>query len=369
MIVKGLDASVQKNPDIDYEWLCHEFAIEEIMKYFGVENAVLYINASVNLEFYEDISLYGYKLDTDKNKNFYVLPGYDHKIKDSQFDLNMEKVWRENKQKVSEGIPIVADIDMYYLNYVPEYHKMHATHSCILYGYSDDETTVNIIDYNYQEIHNVVIPIEDFLKARSSYIRFSLIPREDNPYHQCTVGNRWYELDRDGWNAAPLELLYKNVCLITERFTGTGDSSSNNNRTGLTRFINKVANKKYTGFTALKRLQDIVAEYQKTEGQHRIHFLIGVYDQLLRLKAKRRLLVYSLSTASKLIKADNLGEALECAKDVSFNWELLVKFMVKNRYSGTDESYVKVINKLSEVIDKEEKLSDALLKLKQSIDR
>jgi hypothetical protein len=367
--------------DIEYTFLCHEFCILKILQYYGVKQALFFINSSLAIEFYLMNNRLGFRMEVDQAYQRGILPDYNHKIKRYKLPRAMAvQAWKKNKRKVSQGIPLIICADIYYFQYSPIYQKVHTKHSILLHGYSEDGSHVNVTDAYAQFLFQEEVPLEQFLKARSSFIPFSPTFAEDNPNNLRKIGNTWYEVERDGWKADEMELLYKTVCLTADQLDGSYFRTfryklgKRNRRRAvisrifkmipIKRFKNHTFFEKYYGMAALRKLQEFIVAYREAERTLQVEFLNNLYWSFEKIKAKKELLRLYFEQASKFYPGSILQDLIEILKELVILWKIIMNLIIKNTYLQKKELYAKIIDRFNEIMVCEESFYEALIKMK-----
>ncbi len=326
--------------DDDYESFCTSNCICQILKYYRVKYAPFFINSSLSLTLVENEKAeFGYNLLFDRSL---VLSNFENKVKlNIPHNKSTIEVWEENKTKVREGIPLIVGVDIFNLKYTPYYRKYHSNHRVILCGYSEIQDYVTIIDH-YQWVYKGNIEIDSFFEARSS-----LCPKDDGPYSGRPINNVWLEVDSDGWEANPEELLFTTVFRSLEKYYN----------------INSYYKKSsYFGIDALKKILEIINQYKEIDKACNMVFFGKLHFDVLCLYTRLKLFKYYIRMSSSTVKLDILPKINEQIVEDLKEWELLLRLIIKAIYTKEDLLY-KIVNRLRKIIAIEEKRYDILIRL------
>lgn len=325
----------------EYESFCYQNCVKHVLEYYGVKNAPFIINSSLSLIVDRNQTYkYGYKILFNENARS-VLPEYSNKIR--RYFHNKENawdIWQINKSKIKRGIPLIAGVDIFYLNYVPFYNKKHSAHNVILNGYSDDEQYASVVDWYGPWFFKGNVEIAQFIEARAS-----INPNDGSNYSGCPIYNEWAEVDNVGWSSNILELLDRTIDLsIIQYFR------SNNQ-----------------GVSGLERLLEIIIDNKLSQKEFKSLFLQDLHNQLYNASKRKRMLKRYFCLASEQIKLNGLNEIIIALGDNIKAWEKLLLIILKASFSSKAEDYLKVIDKFNEMIHKEEIICNLLIKLRNEI--
>lgn len=129
-------------------------------------NPLIYIDASIKISDYMCQS-------HEQVSNIGLYKRYQNKVYVNYGDIN--KVWQADIKILTQGVPLIFDVDVYYLPYRPEYKKIHGSHGVICKSYIGEK--LELVDWSKQCFFNDFVSIHDVLKSRNS-----LNPYDDNPY-------------------------------------------------------------------------------------------------------------------------------------------------------------------------------------------
>jgi len=91
-------------------------------------------------------------------------------------------VWEQDKKMLRQGIPLIFDVDVFYLPYRDEFRKKHGSHGVICERY--DEDNVKIVDWSSPHFFCGNISIDCLLKSRASDNPYS-----DNPFSGMSLNS------------------------------------------------------------------------------------------------------------------------------------------------------------------------------------
>ena len=204
-----------KDPDYyeGYESFCFQNCLRLVLQSYGVENAPLYVNASIFLKF-DSTNNNDVQLIVDKN-NRSLLPDYLDKVTRVYHPLNSDcdQIFKENMEIVEKDkIPLIVGVDIYYLPYLEFYHKGHGIHTAIFCG-EDAEKKIGIIDWYEPWFFKGLISKEDFLQARNSQNH-----KDNYMYSGTPIQNNWTKISKERWNEAPEKQIRDTLLLTLDQF-------------------------------------------------------------------------------------------------------------------------------------------------------
>ena len=330
--------------DDDYESFCNQNCIRQLLEYYGIKNAPFFINSSLSLTLLQDEqNSFHSNLLFDKKL---VLHNYEEKIKIiiSQNKHPME-VWKENKAKLDEGIPLIVGVDPFYLDYAPSFHTVHSDHRIILCGYIDTEGYATVID-SYQWAFKGNVGIDSFLEARSS-----LCPKDHGPYSGSPINNIWLEVDKHGWDATFEELLFETVSRSLEYYYPSDSFHQTNH---------------YAGINALKKILEMMLQHQETKTREDSEFLQELRVAFLFIYARLRLFKSYIQASALIVKLGILSRIREHILEEIRIWELLLRVMIKAIYRG-EVPYAKLMNYFNTIITSTEERYELLTQLNSTL--
>lgn len=181
MINPIFNANLEFLPYMKY--FCTKSCMVQLLQYYEVENAILYIKAGFSLKLFFSDSGFGI------NGINSLLPAADA-ILSSGFSDSFDEVYEKNQNQLLQGTPPIVLVDTFYLPYRREYQKIHASHSAIFAGF--DDNAVYLIDYYPPHYFRGSISIEEYRKSRCS-----ANPKDLNPFSGIPIKNYWYNIKKN----------------------------------------------------------------------------------------------------------------------------------------------------------------------------
>lgn len=330
----------------EYQYSCTHNCCRQLLEYFNVKHADFYINTALDLAIEErEDSLYKYRPIIDPSP---FLPKYMDKFHEYiPEDQDYSEVWEINKSKIDEGIPIIVCVDVYYLRYTPVYLRDYYIHDFLLCGYSEVDKNVKVVDWYEPWFFKGKLSLEEFKQAR-----FLDNPEMRYLNHGKSVSNSWIEVDRDGWKAEVRDLLYDTVSLSRDQYFGRNRRSGKNIQYG------------YDSMNLIiSRLRNCIDEDPKLYKEY-YKFL---HRQLYLLLQRKRLFKRTLEEGYKYIPHDSIRQCIDMLNVSIEQWRKLLLFILKSSFVISKEIQLKIIDRFSSLVKKEEVLYGALDRICRSI--
>jgi len=198
-----------------FESFCYQNCLKLILDAAKISYAPLYTNASLSMII--DIKDKTDEIVFGQNENARtLLPPYSDQVKRYYYDSDADpkEIFTQNIRTINlSGNPIVVGVDVFYLPYTPYYHKNHAIHTQLLCGFEAAQECVYITDWYEPWFFNGTIPKSEFLRARNSDS-----PYDGSIYSGTPILNNWAEIQTEGLNASPEELLKLNLELTLKQY-------------------------------------------------------------------------------------------------------------------------------------------------------
>ena len=198
-----------------FESFCYQNCLRLLLEGSDISYASLYLNASLSLIIkYDEVEN---KLNFMQHENIRsLIPDYLNRVEKHYYKSNAdaEKIFLENIRLIrNKNIPIITGVDVFYLPYTPYYHKNHGTHTLLLCGYEEPQKWVYVVDWYEPWFYNGIIDKTEFLLARNS-----VSPYDGSIYSGEPILNNWAEVDIDGFNSDPTDLLKENIKLCLKQY-------------------------------------------------------------------------------------------------------------------------------------------------------
>jgi len=310
-----------------YDNFCIHNNIRMVMDFIGVEKVDNYIDTTSGVSMpkvgIEEFNLI-YNINTSG-----VLEPYDEKMHISLSDRSDDKAWNDIKKCINNGIPIVVLIDVFYLEHLPYYKNAHGVHSVVIYGYTDDERYVEIVDWYKPYFYIGRISIDDLKCGMASKNPFGELINSGYP-----IRNKWIHIEPSGWNATSQELLYKTVEKQLKTF-----------------YLAELEDENfYYGFGILNRIKEILTEltdYPQTELKNiceRLHkkiFLMYKYSD------------FNFNYMKKIfeeLKMTEFQQELNVLNSRTEYWRKFLNLLIKTVVADTDVLYKKVMSQYDKVL-------------------
>lgn len=323
----------------EYESFCFQSCVRQVLEAYNIPNAPFLINSSLDLLLTKDTaSSFGYSVSF---LNQPVLPDFANLVK--QYlpgDQNPLEVWKQNKMRLEEGIPIITGVDIFHLGYTPFYHKVHSEHRVVLCGYSEDQASAYVID-QYQWSYKGKIELKEFFQARTS-----ACPKDDSPYSGSPIQQIWHEVERDGWAADRTELVAMTLELTMEQYYQQAPERD-----------------RIHGVSALKKIEELFQIFAEGDSSTKTVFLKEMYLVLFFNYSRLKLFSYYMQQSYKQLRLQLLAELLKQLEEDRTKWEAFLRLILKGIYLNDKTMCKKIQDKFQDIIDTEEKRSSILYKL------
>lgn len=326
---------------------CFQNGIRHILEYYGIKNAGFFINSSLSFIVNVNKMLeYGYSVSYDDNA-FSVLPAFKHKaIRNYPSDQNSIDVWKINKEKIDNGIPLIVGVDAYYLDYTPNYKKNHAGHTFIMCGYSEVKKDINFIDWYDPWFYKGIIKFETFMQARSSENLW-----DGGVYSGHPICNNWAEIDTEGWDESNLALLFQTIFLTIDQY-----------------YSEKCGNNTFNGIHGLKVLLSILNDIKLNDIEYRKLFLKDLHTKLYSMVKRKKLFRHYLDIASNDFESNVLKSVIMKLNSIIASWEKFLMLILKAGFYLTDVAYIKIVNHFLLLVQYDEEFFESLYELKSCLE-
>lgn len=325
----------------DLESYCDQNCILQVLNHYGIRNPLLYFDTAPNIHLFKE-SMGPQEYNVEFNSN-YMIGAYNNKIHKYVPDhKNNQEIWEENRARLREGVPIIAGIDMFCLPYSSNYNTYHSNHKCILCGYSEDDRYATLIDC-YEWSYKGDVLLTEFLKARSSSC-----PRDESPYSGFPIDNIWLEVEDSNWSMDIRENLRMTIDKTVTQY-----------------YENELTNydSDYYGVAALLKIKQLFQEKKDSNDIEKKELITNIRITFLCLYTHQKLFRYYMNEASTYVNLGIVSDVLESLNEGIELWRKATIMMLKGTVSVTENSYLKIINRISELIEFEEKRYHLLVQL------
>ncbi len=263
-----------------FDQFCLRACILNILRYYQVKHAFLYINSSLD-----------FRAITDPRGGIRIEMGLEPLTGSLQEQYmrhhmdNLQKIWETYHISVQDT-PIIIEVDGFELPYHPLYRKEHIRHTCIICGYNLLQKQYRVIDW--------LSPY--FFKGNVDY----------GILQQAFQGN-WITIKRNGWTQSAFELYKQTISACYFKFCRPADC--------------------ITGIQAVYKLKELAINFspEKTELRY-------LHTQVSKIIAQIRLLRHFLAEASETIPIP--PELCGFLDTLLKKWRKATTVLLKNIYSS-----------------------------------
>ncbi|MCL2051389.1 MAG: BtrH N-terminal domain-containing protein [Lachnospiraceae bacterium] len=331
----------------EYDNFCIHNNIKQIMDFYDIANSGFYIDTAIGLKLNMP-SLDKIKMIYNIDKSSVLAPYEKNILVNIPADQkNAELSWKEICIKLDEQIPIIALVDVFYLDYMPYYKKEHSIHSIIICDYCEQEGMVDIIDWYKPYLYKGKIHIEELNLARSSKNPIGMLVNSGYP-----IESKWIEIKLHGWNSDCSELMVKSIDKMEAIYFSPNLKSLGN---------------EYYGINALFKLNDYLHSVFNMNMALKKEICISLHKELFLMPKYRLLLIKYIENFLNCTKISEFQIELERSENVVKKWEQLIRFLVKASIGDMDKYILKATELLNEIIRGEELFYDFLMRIKKRI--
>lgn len=319
--------------DSDFESFCDQNCIVQVLSHYEVKQPILYLDASLNLALHKDETKpIGFDVLFHNN---WMRKEYQHKVqKYKSIEKNELELWEENKRRLREGIVLITGIDSYHLDYSTNYQLYHSNHKCITCGYTEDGKKATVIDC-YEWKFKGDVALEQFFNARASNC-----PKDDSPYSGYPIQNEWNEVDDFGWSIDSVKALKQTVdATLTDFYERSAIKSEED----------------YYGISAMKKIYQLFLENKVLNTGEQIQFITNVRIVFLFLYTRLKLFRAYVKEAANSVNLTMLHTLLDSLEWDIQAWRKTVTVMLKGTVSINEKRYLRIADKIRELIELEEK--------------
>ncbi|MEK4517833.1 BtrH N-terminal domain-containing protein [Paenibacillus sp. FSL H8-0122] len=331
----------------EFEYYCFKNCYWNLLKYYGVESPELFLDCGIEWLFTEDGSdKYGYSFSTgDFFSSF--LPswaGQAHFHSNSDNKYQCEEIWESNRLKLMAGVPLIAGVDVFELDYTPFYHKKHSYHSLLLTGYEERTEQYQLIDW-YPPW---------FFKGERTQALLDPARSSANQADGILSGNPidylWVEVEREGWTAAKKHQIDEALSLCLDQFYSSPEERGNAQR----------------GVYALHALLETIEKMmEETKGQK--EFMEDLHGKLFFTAPRKSFLKFYLKSAAREWPSSKLYGCIKCLEDTITEWKKLSSIVIKASLSERTELFQQVIDLLRRQISLEKNFYYELYSVSKSL--
>lgn len=319
----------QPSYDDSFEYFCFLNCYKNIMQYYQIAATDLYIDAAVEYRISETTdSSAGIFSVGDPNSS--LLDDYKGCVVIEDDSIESRKViWEKNFELINKGIPLVVNVDVFFLPYTPYYLKKHSIHSLIMCGFSLDKRNIDIIDWYSPWFYKGQILFKDLEKARNSN------NERDGILSGNPIRHRYSYIKTEGLNADEDELI--KIIL--------GKSERN--------FYSLNAKE---GYNALINVAGRLDEYKSVDKEKQSNMLENLYEELYFVPARKRLWQWYLHKAYEWTERQSFKLLFD---EISVNikkWKNVQNLIIKCSFRKDTTIYYKLLEVFLDVLENERML-------------
>lgn len=177
--------------DESYDTFCYQNCLRHIFSVWGIRNYDYIINHSMNCEI---IISEGDRFELRYDKSSYgAVPSLDVNIMRKDDVRRDTIVLEDNMENLRKGNGVVLCTDIYYLPYMPFYHKKHGRHNIILAGEKDADHVL-IVDQIGHRFYKGELDKRVLFEARKSKNDF-----DGGVFSGIATNNNWASVPPNGW--------------------------------------------------------------------------------------------------------------------------------------------------------------------------
>lgn len=320
------------------EAFCDLNASRLLLENNGIQNALLYLDASMYFEFdfSKKIENYYNKLFKKTRERGVLKPNDKNLIKKFYYnDIGLENDLNLLKK---EG-PLAVGVDSYYLSYMKEYKKIHSWHTIILCGVTEDKNSLYIIDWAEPWFFKGLVPVSEFLKARSSKNELN----NNDIYSGLPILNYTLQINKK-WEIIEGKTLLKKVIELSIENYYT------------------LSEERKLSMTNIKRIIDYIKDIYTNEKIDNFKELLDcmykqIYINLKRYKFFREYISYAYNCISLSKEIKDLEKNI---LDVIMEWELFSISLLKLKTNKSDIILDKFISRGNKLYESEIKIGKQL---------
>lgn len=318
-----------------YETFCYQNCIRQILEYYKVEDAFMYINACLSIIL--EVKNEGmYRVRFGKNA-YGLMPSVSQNMFRVKDNRESYLVWKDNLEYIKRDYPVIVSVDSYYLNHLPFYRKSHGSHCMIAVG--EEKNMPVVIDWNAPWYYKGKVDLGEFLEARDSTNE-----ADGGVFSGEPIKNNWAVVEKENWNIS-------HEVLINDFLEGSKVQYKKSSGNGI-----------YYGLDVYLKFQDILENMKYIEEGLRKKEMRVLYNAMYwPVKKKVFFEFYLRNIIKRKLISDEFEYVSDYVKQLCDEWLLFLNFLLKHSFIGTVNSIDKVKVKLEELIEKEKYLCDMII--------
>ncbi len=320
----------------DYEYYCFKNCYYNVLNYYGVKNAEYYIEYSMDWTFSkvgESDDEFKYQFSTGDPYSSFHKPFNQRVHYLSKNELSIEEIWERNKKAIDNNIPVIAQVDVFYLKYTPYYMKKHSFHSLILAGYEEQTKEVYVIDWYKPWFYKGSMSFEELHLARNSE------NEPDGLFSGNPINYLYSEVESAQWNMdkiSTFELINKSIQDNLDKY-----------------YSGRIEDNDYKGYYAINEVAKLIEKNISLNPDNRARFLEDLHQKLYFIVTRKKLFYWHIEKINKdfpLIYVDHVKKELG---DTIKQWKILLSLIIKCSMSKENSIYENIVANMHDIIIKE----------------
>lgn len=332
----------------DYEYYCFKSCYFNVLNYYGVKNAEYYIECSLDWTFRkveESEDEFKYQFSTGDSYSSFYKP-FDQSVHYlSKKELSIEEIWEINKKSIDNDIPVIAQVDVFYLKYTPYFGKKHSFHALILAGYEELTKEVYVIDWYKPWYYKGCLSFEELNLARDSE------NERDGLFSGNPINYLYSEIDRNKFDKMDTpQLIAKSIQDNLDKY-----------------YLGKIEGNAYKGYYAINEIAKLLEKNISLDLDHRTRFLEDLHQKLYFIVTRKKLFYWYVEKINKdfpFIYVDHVKKQLSDSIEL---WKVLLSLIIKCSMSNDDSIYENIITKMHDIIIKEKQFYCSLYEVSKVI--
>lgn len=334
----------------DYEYYCYKNCYLNVLNYYGINNAEYYIENSMDWKFSkveENEDKFKYQFSTGDPYSSFHKP-FDQSVRHlSKNELSVDQIWESNKKSLDQNIPVIAQVDVFYLKYTPYFKKKHSFHSLILAGYNELMKEVYVIDWYKPWYYKGSLSFEELHIARDSE------NERDGLFSGNPINYLYSEIDRNKWSTDIVdtrELICKSIQDNLDKY-----------------YLGKIEVNDYKGYYAIYEIAKLIEKNLVLDLEHRTKFLEDLHQKLYFIVTRKRLFQGYVEKINKDFPFIYVEPVKKQLLDSIQLWKILLSLIIKCSMSNDESLYENIISKMHDIIMKEKQFYYTLYEISKVI--
>ena len=327
----------------EFEYYCFKNCFLQILEYYGVQNAKYFLDCTTDWTYQVDEN-HDVVFGTGDPYSGFIQP-YDNLVKIYTTDeISKDEIWKNNIEKITNGIPIIIAVDIFYLKYTPYYQKKHSYHSAVLTGYDEVTDEFYLVDWYPPWFYKGKISREELEDARKS------LNEGDGVLSGVPIKYLYAEVEKKEINESIENLIKIQLQKNIYQYYNTDD--------------NQYETK---GYIAIKSVMEKIEEYIRNSNEEQKSFFEKIYGELFFTPYRKKLFYWYLNNAFSDLNNFGFVKPLSVLDETISEWKGLLSLLIKCSMLASNENLELLLNRCQEILEKEKKLSYELYELNRSI--